>query len=449
MEALNALALKPICLLPDKIEKPRKIFTIPTISPLKFSLSAPIDANPSTFSEAFSRCFHGSLVLLSSVLSTNQMANALTYEEALQQSVNTEAAGDFDASSVVDSIVNFGAENPVVIAGGLAVLGVPLILSQVLGKPKPYGVESAKNAYMKLADDANAQLVDIRTPKEIREVGSPDIGGLRKKPVSIVYKSEDKPGFLQKLSLRFKEPENTTLFILDKFDGNSELVAELVTANGFKAAYSIKDGAEGARGWTKSGLPWMSPKKSFSLDFSSLTEALGGVLPEGSDALPVTLGLAAATGLGLLAFTKVGTILQVLGSAALVQLFSKKFLFAVDRKQTLQQLDEFLNTKIAPREFVDDIKQIGAALLPSPVSSKALPATAQASLETAVSNDTVQNAEVIPEVNAEPKVEAPVEPTPEINSVPRSIETGLPRPLSPYPSYPDLKPPSSPCPSQP
>ncbi|KAL3642517.1 Rhodanese-like domain-containing protein 4, chloroplastic [Castilleja foliolosa] len=32
------------------------------------------------------------------------------------------------------------------------------------------------------------------------------------------------------------------------FDGNSELVAELVTSNGFKAAYAIKDGAEGPRG---------------------------------------------------------------------------------------------------------------------------------------------------------------------------------------------------------
>lgn len=37
--------------------------------------------------------------------------------------------------------------------------------------------------------------------------------------------------------------------MLCRFDGNSELVAELVTANGFKAAYAIKDGAEGPRGW--------------------------------------------------------------------------------------------------------------------------------------------------------------------------------------------------------
>lgn len=40
-----------------------------------------------------------------------------------------------------------------------------------------------------------------------------------------------------------------------RFDGNSELVAELVTANGFKAAYAIKDGAEGPRGWLVSAVP--------------------------------------------------------------------------------------------------------------------------------------------------------------------------------------------------
>jgi hypothetical protein len=34
-----------------------------------------------------------------------------------------------------------------------------------------------------------------------------------------------------------------------RFDGNSELVAELVTANGYKAAFAVKDGAEGRRGW--------------------------------------------------------------------------------------------------------------------------------------------------------------------------------------------------------
>ncbi|KAJ8573127.1 hypothetical protein K7X08_009638 [Anisodus acutangulus] len=228
-----------------------------------------------------------------------------------------------------------------------------------------------------------------------------------------------------------------------RFDGNSELVVELVTENGFKAAYAIKDGAEGPRGWLNSGLPWIVPKKTLSIDLSNLSDALDGVLGEGSDAVTVGLGAAAAAGLELFAFTEVETILQLLGSAALVQLVGKKLLFAEDRKQTLQQLDEFLTTKVAPKELVDEIKQIGKALLPDMVSSNALPAPAEASPASATS--TVEKTELVAmEEIAPPKVEATSPPTPEVNSVPKAeVKTdALPessRSLSPYPNYPDLK----------
>ncbi|MED6196211.1 hypothetical protein PIB30_045249 [Stylosanthes scabra] len=217
-----------------------------------------------------------------------------------------------------------------------------------------------------------------------------------------------------------------------RFVGNSELVAQLVTENGFKAAYAIKDGAEGPRGWTNSGLPWREPRKA--LDFSNLTEAITDAIGDTSDGLAVTLGIAAATCLGFLAFTEIETILQVLGSAALVQFASKKLLFAEDRKQTLRQLDEFLNTKVASKELADEVKQIGKAFLPE--------------------SSTPQKAEAISYTVAESKVDTPAEPSPEINSVPETEnkdETSpvLPRPQSPYPYYPDFKPPTSLTPSQP
>uniref|UniRef100_A0A7C8YQ58 Rhodanese domain-containing protein n=1 Tax=Opuntia streptacantha TaxID=393608 RepID=A0A7C8YQ58_OPUST len=443
MEALNALGLKPICVLPDQRSKLRKVFQISAIPSPKSSISSNSNTNPLNLREQISRNLHGSLALLASSLSA-KFATALTYEEALQQSMTSNSGSDFDVGSVIDSIV----DNPVLVAGGVAIIALPLVLSRVLGgKPKPFGVESAKNAYAKLADDPNAQLLDIRSLKELREVGTPDVRGLKKKPVSIVYKGEDKPGFLQKLSLRFKEPENTTLYILDKFDGNSELVAELVTANGFKAAYAIKDGAEGPRGWMNSGLPWILPQKAFSLDFGGLTEAFS--LDDGIDALPLTLGVAAAAGVGFLALTEIETVLQLVGSAALIQLFSKKLLFAEDRKQTLQQLDEFLVTKIAPKELVSDIKQIGTALLPTTVMSRALPAPAEAAPETPAAAETALKTETAPQ--SEPQAQAVAQPKPEVNSAPqKEVEAKSHfRALSPYPSYPDLKPPTSPSPSQP
>ncbi|XP_060964379.1 uncharacterized protein LOC115704303 [Cannabis sativa] len=453
MEALNAAGLTPIsAVLSDRKQEPRKIPSF-----FKFSNSSSFNTNPSALQECFPKKIHGGLVILSSVLNSG-LAKALTYEEALQQTVGDGSSGE---TGVIDSAISFATENPAILAGGVAILAVPLVLSQLFGKSKPWGVESARNAYAKLGDDPNAQLLDIRPPAESRQVGSPDIRGLGKKSVSIVYKGEDKPGFLKKLSLKFKEPENTTLFVLDKFDGNSELVAELVTVNGFKAAYAIKDGAEGPRGWVNSNLPWIAPKKALSLDFGNFTEAISDAIGGGSGDLSVTIGLAAATGLGLLAFSEIETILQLLGSAAIIQFTSKKLLFAEDRKETLKQVDEFLNTKIAPQELVDEIKQIGQALLPT-VSSKALPAPAEASPNAATADSTVQKAEAVPQSKVEEaappapqsKLEAAAQPAQEINSVPKT-ETkaeSLPKvskPLSPYSCYPDFKPPTSPSPSQP
>ncbi|KAK6141078.1 hypothetical protein DH2020_025190 [Rehmannia glutinosa] len=407
MKAINTIGLTPLSVL-AKTTEPRKNFSLqPTISQSKNQTFPNFDGLFSV-----SRSFQGGLVLLSSVLNP-QISKALTYEEALQQSVTSNS--DIDFSGVLENVINFAAENPVIIGGGLAVVAAPLVVSRLLlgNKSKPWGV-----------------LLDIRSTVDIKQVGAPDIGGLKKKAVAIVYKGEDKPGFLNKLSLKFKEPENTTLFILDKFDGNSELVAELVTANGFKAAYAIKDGAEGSRGWKNSGLPWILPKKASSLNLSNLTDAFG----EASDFVPLTLGVAAAVGLGLLTFTEVETILQVLGSAALVQFVSKKLLFAEDRKQTIQQIEEVLNTKIAAKELVGDIKQIGKAFLPPIVTSKTL--SAPADVTPPPSDSAVQKSESIPEVNnVPPKVEA----APKVNSVPKaevqkeSLST-LSRPLSPYPN---------------
>lgn len=138
-----------------------------------------------------------------------------------------------------------------------------------------------------------------------------------------------------------------------------------------------------------------------------------------------------------------------------------------------------------------EFQQIGIALLPVPVTSKALPVPADGSSEPPAATDTVFKAETVPE----PKVEAAAEPVPEINSVPKAEvkEESLPRlskSLSPFPyvilhfacysnssylassilmidyfvdklnkpcidsclfslQYPDFKPPTSPRPSQP
>lgn len=435
MEALKAVALTPLSVLSKRTE-PRKSYSLTPLSPFKNQSFPNFKNSNSGFS--VSGALQGILLLLPST-SGSDLARALTYDEALQQSVtNSSNSIDFDIGGVFGSFATFVAENALIIGGGAAALVVPLVVAQLISKPKAWGVVSAKTAYAKLGDEADAQLVDIRTPAEIRQTGGPDIRGLKKKPITVGFNREDKSGFLSKLGLKFKDPENTTLFILDRFDGNSELVAELVTANGFKAAYAIRDGAEGSRGWLNSSLPWIFPKKAFSFDLSGLADTISDTFGVASDAVPLALGAAAAAVFGVLTYAEVEPILQLAGSVALFQLVSQNLLPAEGRKQTTKKVEEFLKNEIALQDLPGDIQKIGIAFLPFPVTGKALPVAVEATPD------------------AQPEVEAALEPSPAVNSVPQAEAVvqeespwGFSRPLSPYPNYPDYKPPSSPMPSQP
>ncbi|KAL6889022.1 hypothetical protein ACP4OV_010048 [Aristida adscensionis] len=427
------------------------------------------------------RTLRGGLARLSGALGLSHAAGAgaalaapLSYEDALRLSTDAGGGGGGDGLALpdlgldgvalpdlgLDGVVGFVAQNPLVAAAGVAAVALPLLLSRVLGgASKPYSVVPARAAYQRLIEEPGAQLVDIRPLKDARAAGAPDLREARKKAVAVPYDGEDKNGFLKKLALRFKDPENTTLIILDKFDGNSKLVAELVTANGYKAAFAVKDGAEGGRGWVSSNLPWRAPTKGFSFDF-------GELFGDGPDGLPVTIGLAAATGLGVLAYTEIETLLQFLGSAAIVQLVITKLLYAEDRKKTLKQIEEFLNNKVAPKELVDEIKEIGQALLPSSGDDKSQPALAAASATPAAATATEATTESTPatptplspytnyqDLKPPSPPSAPETPA-AVNSAPvaeASTESPppRPRPQSPYPNYPDLKPPTSPSPSPP
>lgn len=211
MEVLNAAGLTPVSVHKPTISserrtEPRKLFSVPSTPPFKLPKPAVVAG--------------GGIALFSAVLNGSGFADALTYEEALDQSVSSFAfsgPSDFDLGGLLDGFLKFVNENPPVVAGGIALLAVPLVLAQILKKPKSWGVESAKIAFAKLSEQADAELLDIRAPIEFRKVGKPDIRRLKKKKVvSIAYKGDDKPGFLDKLSLKFKEPGNTTLYILDK-----------------------------------------------------------------------------------------------------------------------------------------------------------------------------------------------------------------------------------------
>ena len=153
------------------------------------------------------------------------LAAPLSYEEMLRLSTDSDAGAGGGGFALelpdlgLDGLAGFVAENPLVVAAGVAAVALPLLLARLLGgggAAKPYAVDSARAAYQRLLEEPGAQLVDIRPLKDAREAGAPDLREAKKKAVAVPYNGEDKNGFLRKLALRFKDPENTTLVILDK-----------------------------------------------------------------------------------------------------------------------------------------------------------------------------------------------------------------------------------------
>ncbi|EFJ07356.1 hypothetical protein SELMODRAFT_448468 [Selaginella moellendorffii] len=393
---------------------------------------------------------HAALALIGSGISTGIASALPEYDEIIQRAAG--AATPIDAASaispadgidfsVAESVLGFVSDNPAAVAGGLLAIALPVLISRLAGGKQPWGVVSAKEAYEKLAvKDPAFQILDIREPSDIKAEGTPDLRQFKKRVLQVSF-SQEQDAFVAKVKSKFKDPASTTLYILDRFDGNSLAVAKLLATNGFKEAYGIKDGAEGGRGWQQSELPWLLPRKGLSLNLDALKEAIQFE----SDLVPATLGVAAAAGVGLVVFSEAETALQLVGTVALLQLFAKKFLFAEDRKKTLQQIKTFLDTKVAPKELVEEIQGVGKALLPKFEEVSAGNGAVVSSEPASVNEEKV--------VEASPPSPAPIvaakeEETPAPSS--QSSEEKKPsRPSSPYILYPDLKPPSSPTPSRP
>lgn len=108
---------------------------------------------------------------------------------------------------------------------------------------------SAIEAFRKLSEDPDAQLLDIRDASSLRSLPSPNLGEFNKGVVQVEYKEEDEDGFAKKVLQSFPDPANTVLCVLDYSDDDSLKAAELLFKNGFKAAYGIKGGVRSKKGW--------------------------------------------------------------------------------------------------------------------------------------------------------------------------------------------------------
>lgn len=160
----------------------------------------------------------------------------------------TENVSDkINLESVLVSIDDFFNRNPFFVAGCTFIwLVVIPVTKQYLRK---YKFISAIDAFRKLREVKDSQLLDVRDKKSLVALGSPNLKMLNKSVVQVEFSEEDEDGFVKNVLEKFPDPANTILCILDNFDGNSMRVAELLFKNGFKEAYAIRGGVRGKKGW--------------------------------------------------------------------------------------------------------------------------------------------------------------------------------------------------------
>jgi len=121
---------------------------------------------------------------------------------------------------------------------------------------------SALAAWELLAQDKNANLVDVRTPEEW-QAGTPDLARLGKQALFLSWKTN--PGyvlndnFIKQLEEK-KLNKDAPIFFLCKGGGRSRESAIAATAAGYKNAYNIISGFEAEGGWKFSQLPQAGAK---------------------------------------------------------------------------------------------------------------------------------------------------------------------------------------------
>uniref|UniRef100_A0A5B7AMR8 Rhodanese domain-containing protein n=1 Tax=Davidia involucrata TaxID=16924 RepID=A0A5B7AMR8_DAVIN len=158
-----------------------------------------------------------------------------------------EVPNKINLEAILVSIDDFFNRNPFFVAGVTFIWLVVIPLTQEY--LQKFKFIPAIDAFRKLRDDPNSQLLDIRDKKSLGYLGSPNLKILNKGVVQVEFREGDEEGFVQKVLKKFPEPTNTTICILDNFDGNSMEVAELLFKNGFKEAYAIRGGVRGKNGW--------------------------------------------------------------------------------------------------------------------------------------------------------------------------------------------------------
>lgn len=193
-----------------------------------------------------------------------------------------EVSNKINLESVVISIDDFFTKYPFFVPSVLFIWLIVIPLTEEY--LQKYKFESAINVFRKLQDDPSCQLLDIRDRKSLAYLNSPNLKILNKSVLQVEFRLGDEDDFVKTVLKNFEQPADTTLCVIDNFDGNSIKVAELLVKSGFKEAYAVRGGIRGKKGWQEiqeTLLPTsvhIYPKKRSKS--SNQLETNGGILRE-------------------------------------------------------------------------------------------------------------------------------------------------------------------------
>ncbi|DBB12492.1 TPA: hypothetical protein ACH3X3_005292 [Trebouxia sp. C0006] len=266
---------------------------------------------------------------------------------------------------------DYVSQNPAIIAAGVGVVAVGLVIARLVGRGVNVKKLSAAKAFDLLSSGSDIIFIDLRSKQEVNEAGSPDLRSIKRKITSLPYTTglagDLVEGFPDKLLKLPGLSEDSEILFFDSYGQDAKAVSGAVR-EGVKQVYYVVDGADGVRGWRASQLPWREPSRfNFNLDFSGLKGLNLDKVAEDFKSKPTLTKAGLAVGaLGAAAvvlFNEVEIVLEVLGVAAAGNFLAKKVLFAKDREQTVEQIRDIVDNKIAAGEVGKDLKRVADTLV--------------------------------------------------------------------------------------
>ncbi|XP_060203268.1 rhodanese-like domain-containing protein 4A, chloroplastic [Lycium barbarum] len=246
LSLMESLSVGILTCLPLKTHKSSPKFTCNSIqfnSPKTRKIPYNSTVVPIHHSTRFQQIFpklHLSFLWMSLSFPLTSLASETTIPtEEIPTKINIEA--------ILVSIDEFFNKYPFFVAGVTFIWLVVIPLAEEY--LQKYKFISAVDAFGKLRDDPNSQLLDVRDKKSLEYLPSPNLRMLNKSVMQVEFREGDDDAFVKKVFENLKERENTTLCVIDNFDGNSIKVAELLVKNGLKEAYAIRGGIRGKKGW--------------------------------------------------------------------------------------------------------------------------------------------------------------------------------------------------------